>query len=68
MKIRIRIDIQPIIEEVEIDDWLLEHLSHTPEVYAHNVAQERFADMLRDGDPFHKLYEKASFTTHFMGD
>jgi hypothetical protein len=64
MKIKVRIEIKPLYETAEIDDDLAARLrqrGEKPEDYAKNVAEERFADGLRDGDAFGLIYKGATF-------
>ncbi len=64
MKIKVRIEVKPLYETVEIDADLAERLRESgekPEDYAKNVAEERFADRLRDGDAFGLIYKGATF-------
>ncbi len=62
--IKIEVLLKSLVDEIEIDDDLmrrLEERKESPEDYAIRVAEERFADLLRDGDVFDALYGKASF-------
>ena len=62
--VRVRIDFKSTFENVEIDEGLSKLLAksgQTPEQYAHDVAQERLADKLRDGEAFDLVYPLASF-------